>query len=214
MAYIYKIENDINGKLYIGKTEFSIEKRFKEHCSDAFRDCCEKRPLYAAMQKYGVEHFHISLIEETDEPEERERYWIEFFHSFKDGYNATLGGDGKRYLDYDLIIKTYQEVKNCNQTAKILNISSDSVRNVLHQNNISILKSFEAVKIATQKTVGMYDLQTKKLIKVFPSASDAARYLQDNSFTNAKALNGILAHIVNVCNKKRKSAYGFYWKYL
>ena len=29
MAYIYKIENDINGKLYIGKTEFSIEKRFK-----------------------------------------------------------------------------------------------------------------------------------------------------------------------------------------
>lgn len=214
MAYIYKIENDINGKLYIGKTEFSIEKRFKEHCSDAFRDHCEKRPLYAAMQKYGVEHFHISLIEETDKPEERERYWIEFFHSFKNGYNATLGGDGKRYLDYDLIIKTYQEVKNCNQTAKILNISSDSVRNVLHQNNISILKSFEAVKIATQKTVGMYDLQTKKLIKVFPSTSDAARYLQDNSFTNAKALNGILAHIVNVCNKKRKSAYGFYWKYL
>lgn len=82
MAYIYKIENDINGKLYIGKTEFSIEKRFKQHCSDAFKDRCEKRPLYAAMRKYGVEHFHISLIEETDKPEERERYWIEFFSFF------------------------------------------------------------------------------------------------------------------------------------
>lgn len=34
MAYIYKIENDINKKLYIGKTEFSIEKRWKEHCQD------------------------------------------------------------------------------------------------------------------------------------------------------------------------------------
>lgn len=37
MSYIYKITNKINKKLYIGKTEFSIEKRFKEHCSDAFR---------------------------------------------------------------------------------------------------------------------------------------------------------------------------------
>lgn len=101
---------------------------------------------------------------------------MSFFHSFKDGYNATLGGDGKRYLDYDLIIKTYQKVKNCNQTAKILNISSDSVRNVLHQNNISILTSSDVVKAATQKTVGMYELQ--------------------------------------ICNKKRKSAYGFYWEYL
>ena len=29
MAYIYKITNDINQKIYIGKTEFSVEKRFK-----------------------------------------------------------------------------------------------------------------------------------------------------------------------------------------
>lgn len=35
MALIYKITNDINDKIYIGKTNFSIEKRFKEHCRDA-----------------------------------------------------------------------------------------------------------------------------------------------------------------------------------
>lgn len=29
MAYIYQITNDVNGKIYIGKTEHSIEKRFK-----------------------------------------------------------------------------------------------------------------------------------------------------------------------------------------
>lgn len=74
MAYIYQIENDINGKIYIGKTEFSIEKRFKEHCADAFKEKSEKRPLYAAMRKYGIEHFHISLIEETDNSSEREIY--------------------------------------------------------------------------------------------------------------------------------------------
>lgn len=42
MGYIYKIVNDINDKIYIGKTEKSIEKRFKEHCRDAFR----KREIY------------------------------------------------------------------------------------------------------------------------------------------------------------------------
>ena len=100
MAYIYQIQNDINGKIYVGKTEFSIEKRFKEHCRDYKKEHCEKRPLYAAMRKYGIEHFHISLLEETDDPEEREKYWIEKLDSFKNGYNATTGGDGKKYIDF------------------------------------------------------------------------------------------------------------------
>ena len=63
MAYIYKIINDVNDKIYIGKTECSIEKRFKEHCKDAFKERNEKRPLYAAMKKYGIDHFHIEEIE-------------------------------------------------------------------------------------------------------------------------------------------------------
>ena len=56
------------------------------------------------MRKYGIEHFHIELIEETDNPEEREVFWIENKRSFKNGYNATVGGDGKKYIDYDIII--------------------------------------------------------------------------------------------------------------
>ena len=73
------------------------------------------------MKKYGKENFHIELIEETNNPEDREKYWIEYFSSFKNGYNATLGGDGKPYLDYDLVIATYKELKNETETAKKLN---------------------------------------------------------------------------------------------
>ena len=67
MAYIYQIRNNINGKIYIGKTESSIEKRFQEHCRDSRKENIN-RPLYAAMRKYGIEHFRISLLEETDNP--------------------------------------------------------------------------------------------------------------------------------------------------
>lgn len=37
MPYIYKITNLINGKMYIGKTLDTIEKRWKDHKSDSFR---------------------------------------------------------------------------------------------------------------------------------------------------------------------------------
>ena len=42
MAYIYKIINNINQKIYIGKTSSTIEKRFKEHCNDSKKERCEK----------------------------------------------------------------------------------------------------------------------------------------------------------------------------
>lgn len=92
MAYIYRIVNDINDKIYIGKTQFSIEKRFRQHCKDSQRQQCSKRPLYNAMKKYGIQHFSIELIEETNNPEEREKFWIKQYNSYKNGYNATLGG--------------------------------------------------------------------------------------------------------------------------
>ena len=211
MAYIYQITNDINGKIYIGKTEFSIEKRFKEHCQDAFRDRNEKRPLYAAMRKYGIEHFHIELIEETDNPEEREVFWIENKRSFKNGYNATVGGDGKKYIDYDLVISTYKEIKSIIDTAKALNISADSVSNILHQNNISIISSSEVNLNKYGKITNMYSLEGK-FLKSFSSTNEAAQYMIDNNLTNCKKTT-IKQHITEVCTGRRNTAAKYKWKY-
>ena len=98
------------------------------------------------MRKYGINHFHIDLIEETDSPEEREIYWIEQKQSFKNGYNATMGGDGRKFLDYDLIISTYRQLENIAMTAKALGIDKDSVHNVLTANNIPIKSSQDVIK--------------------------------------------------------------------
>ena len=211
MAYIYKIVNDINQKIYIGKTAFSIEKRFKEHCQDAFRQSKEKRPLYAAMRKYGIEHFKIILIEETSYPEEREMYWIKYYESFTKGYNATLGGDGKRYLDYDLIISTYQKLQNINEVAKILGVSSDSIQEILHQYNIPVLSSSQVVKNKLGKSVNMYDL-SGNLLQTFESMMDASRYLIETQQTNCK-ITTIRTHISEVCRNKRQTAAGYKWQY-
>ena len=214
MAYIYKITNLTNGKSYIGKTLSTIEERWREHCRDSRKKRCEKRPLYSAMNKYGIENFKIEQIEEChdDIVNEREVYWIEYFGTFKNGYNATVGGDGKHYLDYDLICETYKQVQNAVKTAEICNCCVDSVRNILKERNITLLSSQEIMKESRSKSVNQFSLDGE-YIKTFPSISDAARYIQSLEPEKRTNLGGIVHHISHVAKGKRKTAYKFIWKF-
>ena len=72
MAYIYKITNEITNQCYIGQTGLSIEKRFLEHVRASRLTKNKKRPLYKAFNDYGISNFHLEMIEETDNPNERE----------------------------------------------------------------------------------------------------------------------------------------------
>ena len=210
MAYIYEISNDINNKVYIGKTEFSIERRFKEHCKEAFRIRCEKRPLYRAMRKYGCEHFLVSLLEETNQPEEREVYWINKKQSYHKGYNATYGGDGKKYLDYNLVMDTYLRLKSVKDTAEKLNICPQTVSKILNINNIEIKSSSEVIQNKHGKAVNQYTLEGD-FIQTFPSAIAAAASL--GKVVNRTVARGAGSHIAAVCKGNRKTAYGYIWKY-
>lgn len=162
------------------------------------------------MRKYGIEHFHIEEVEKCsiENLEEREKYWIEYYKSFKYGYNATLGGDGKPYIDYNLVISTYNRLKNQTKTAEYLNISLDSVKRILKICNIKTLSSAEVNILQRGKIINQLSLDNT-FIRTFASAREAAKFVKPN----AKSINGVSAHILAVCNKKRKTAYGYYWEY-
>ena len=186
-------------------------ERWDEHCRDCVKDRYYDRPLYRAMRKYGLSNFTIELLEETDNPEEREVFWIEQKGSFKHGYNATVGGDGKKYLDYDLIIATYQKFGSQERTAKELGICGDSVRNILYARGIPIKSSSEVNREQYSKMVSMYSLQDE-YICTFPSLHDAAYYMVENGLTGCKS-STIRTHISEVCRGKRKTAAKFKWKF-
>lgn len=109
MSYIYCITNHVNGKKYIGKTTSSVSKRWKEHCRDYKKERCKDRPLYRAMNKYGIDSFSIEMLEECSSKESsgRETYWINEFKTYGNGYNATTGGDGSIIWNYDEIRELY-----------------------------------------------------------------------------------------------------------
>ena len=71
------------------------------------------------MKNYGPENFSIEKIEETENLDEREIYWIQYYDSFNNGYNMTLGGKGfGRQIDYNKIITLWNNGMSINDISK------------------------------------------------------------------------------------------------
>lgn len=213
MAFIYKIINDVNGKVYIGKTLHNVDKRWKEHINDSKRERTENRPLYRAMNKYGVEHFHIETIEECVEEiaEEREVFWIKEYNSFgKNGYNATIGGDGKPYVHRALILWFWLGNMNIAEIAKLTMYDRCTISNTLKSYGVTSKEILDRgltnsrASLNPAKCVARLDAKGN-LIDVFPSVANACTFLGKNPRS---------PHIGEVCNGKRKTAYGFKWMFL
>lgn len=160
MYQIYKITNTINGKSYIGKTKKTFEVRFREHVRESKKERAKDRPLYRAMNKYGVDVFTIELVEETYDPVEREKYWIEFYGTYgSGGYNATKGGDGKEYVDLDKVVDCLFE-NNFDHivVSKILGYDKTTIVNVAKKAGIFVpifrrLGEDNPVSILTEENV-------------------------------------------------------------
>ena len=207
MAFIYKIVNDINNKIYVGKTLETIEKRFKEHIDDSKRGRDANRPLYRAMNKYGIEHFWVEQLEECSYEivNERETYWIKKLDSFSNGYNATLGGDGKVTANYQLIYNLWLSGLNVKEIQEKTNYDPQTIKRGLVENKITHEDIINRLKQQKSRKVCMIDMNTNEIIQCFGSGKEAGIFLGDKN--KAK-------HIGKVCRGERQSAYGYYWKFL
>lgn len=101
IGYIYKIENKLNGHMYIGKTMRDVSDRWAQHCADA------KISNYAisnAIKKYGKDAFEIAVITTGVANTKSELNFllnaleIKHIHEYNtydnENYNLTPGGDG------------------------------------------------------------------------------------------------------------------------
>jgi group I intron endonuclease len=88
---VYKIENKINGKIYVGQTKSTIAARLSSHLKSSTL-------MGSALRKYGIESFRINIIDTALSKEildEKERYWIATLSCKPPhGYNIASGGQG------------------------------------------------------------------------------------------------------------------------
>jgi group I intron endonuclease len=132
---IYKIENLINGKCYIGQS-INIELRWKRH-KEVVKNC--DYPLYLAIRKYGIENFSFDIVQECEPSklDELEIYWIKYYNSYYDGYNQTRGGDqyswNVKISDEDLL-EIVELLKNSHlsqtEIAKKFNVGNDTISEI------------------------------------------------------------------------------------
>lgn len=213
---IYKIENLINHKVYIGQS-IEIEKRWQKHLNTK-----DNFVIHKALQKYGKEHFSFQIIEECDllDLDNKEQYWINYYNSLiPNGYNMIQGGSngagfakGKKVLQYTLDGVFIKEYNSANQASNQTGIChsdickccrGDTPRAGKYQwKYFGDDKEIKPIKIRTDFSVLQIDKNTDEIIKEFSSLKEASEQTHI-----AKSI------ICKVCNGKGKTAGGFKWKY-
>lgn len=209
MGEIYKIINDFNNRVYIGKTLKTTEVRKKEH----LHQLNDGSAIHNSILKHGVEHFTWVCIEKNiydkNELAQREKYWISYYDSYNNGYNMTKGGEGgngthaknldkwrkehpeeSQKLINNLLLWREQHIEE----VKKANLKGAETRRKKYGNNIT-----QKANNTNRKKVQCIETQ-----KIYNSVIDAAK--------DMNGANG--SHIGQVCNGKRKTAFKYHWKWV
>lgn len=135
-VYIYAIHNNFNEKVYIGQTR-DPKARWERHQRPSL-----DREIGKVMNKNGVENFRFEVIHECTEEdwEYWEKFYIEEYDSYNNGYNNTLGGKGNHVtgITHDEVIRKYQELQHIENTARHFGYSKRTISNILHKYNVPI----------------------------------------------------------------------------
>lgn len=143
-GFIYKITNNVNGKVYIGQTIQTIKERFYQHCATKCSDSVLNMAIHRAIKKYGKSNFTIEVIEEVDKDflNDREKFWIEYYNSYNNGYNSTIGGQDSsthcKELDTESIIKEYNSGKSLRSIGNTFKVDKQTIKDLLIRNNITL----------------------------------------------------------------------------
>ena len=190
----------------------------------AIRNLCKSTDDITPLQKF-IPETSFDILEETsiEKLDEKERFWINYYNSFYDGYNSTLGGqnNGHIYFDINKVYQLWDEgysipeivfLIECSDTTiiryltnyKDFNSEISRVRTIERRKyrffDIKNYPSYQKLKL-TKIPVFQYSLQGE-YIASYSSIEEAARILNKPCPEN-------IGDIFR-CNS-RKSAYGFQW---
>lgn len=216
---IYKIQNMLNGKIYVGQS-VDIEKRWSTHRAELKNNYHHNVHLQSAWNKYGEENFEFSIVEECniDQLDQYEIYWISKFNSYENGYNLTAGGGNtesfsKSVIQFDCVGNELQRYSSISEAETLTSVCYSQISECCSNK---------------RKTAGGYIWQYEDGFVSIPQYHFDARMFNEicqltkngrliNTFPSAaeaKRVTGICdTSIIRCCHGKLKTAGGYLWTF-
>ena len=191
---IYKFQNLITQEVYIGQS-VDIQERYKHHQREWLNGTTK---LYQAIQQYGWDNFSHEIVEycSIDQLNERERYWIDYYDSWHNGYNHNRGGSNKNSIDRQQIYDLYDEGLEPKEIAIKLDIGLSTTYQILNTYEPFVNKQEGN---SDKFVIYQYSL-TGEFIKKWSSCKEVQRELGISACSIGKVISG-----------KRNSAGGYIW---
>lgn len=226
---IYKLTSPSN-KCYIGQTINLVERKRTLYNPNKYYS---GHRLDNAIKKYGIENFQyeiiIQIVESSKEKlreklDELEKFYIEKYDSYNNGYNMTLGGSGSNgcFQTEESKRKISEKAKERkgsmlgrHLTEEQKNKISNFAKTRTGEKNPFYGKTHSEetkLKIGKANSIPILQLDlNENIITEFPSAKDAARSLGKPRADS---------EIIKVCKgyisssgKRYITALGYKWKY-
>jgi group I intron endonuclease len=211
IAGIYAIVNEINGKIYVGKSK-NIYKRTKSHIiSLNSKSKDENRYLINSWHKYGKENFKLIVLEELELNEEliaeRELHWINFYKTTnsKYGYNLRTDSSTKMIVHEDTIklMKESHAIRVLNMTEEQRKKCGDISREFWKNNPEKKVEMVKKVREQIQKYSIVQFTKEMEFVKEYGGRYDIVK--------NYPLL--YVQAILSVCNGNKASYQGYIWRY-
>ncbi len=207
---IYKATNVATGEVYIGATTISLHERINDHYNKATKNYGHK--FQNAIREYGFESFIWEQIDtgiNTDELALKEKYYIQKFDSFHNGYNSDRGGGFKKTIyQYNLTGKLESTFQSLEEASKSSSISEESIshacigdRKTSNGFYWTYTSTFDLKEDIRKKKVIQYDFEGE-ILNVYDSIAEASKETEIDKSSIAKC-----------CRGERKKAGNFIWKF-
>ena len=134
VIYAYK-KKSTNKIVYVGQT-INLQDRHKRHIKyDPFDIALREYdyPLSRGIRKYGESEYQLIILENNltkEQLNDREKYWIQYYDTYFNGYNQTIGGKNP--------IKPIFTEEKINQVIEMLKDESYSYKDIMNKTGISM----------------------------------------------------------------------------
>ena len=238
-GFIYKRENNINGKKYIGQTIDIVSRNKKwENLNTPYSGIY----INNARKKYGISSFSFEILEEINVDDESilkeklnelEIKYIKKFNSFgKNGYNMTSGGNNTILPDKKFLIRNKKiseslkgkprkgiphnelwkkHIGDGNRGKKL----SEEHKNKLsesHKNFVGDKASFYGKHHTeeSKRKISENNKSSRAIVQLDLNGNEIKEY---KSIKEASNSGFCYQSIFRCCNDIRKTCGGFKWKY-